>query len=251
MSGTDPAKALMNDLNAMLNITPEEAKKQAEGNDPTPEPINTDEVDDGEEKDPPADPPVPAKQDEIAELKTQIAQLTNLITNGDKAKSGNDKGQPAPEPQALISQEEFAVAITDVNKFNEVLNRVYDRARQDAIRDVPAVVEATARRQAEYTTASNRFYQDNPDLAEYPAAVAMVANQVAAEQPDLDVQGVLNETAKRAREVLKIGAQAQKREEERESPAFPAPKGSSTRSGRSADTRSAQQKELDAMLGIK
>lgn len=162
--------------------------------------------------------------------------------------------------EQIVSPEEFEEIQTDPKKFNQVLAKVYKaaeaNARQKVMQDVPQLVQKTASRQATYQTAVQNFYDDNPDLKPFKKFVSVTMNEVAAENPDMNLEDMLQETAKRARKNLALASSAREQEEERreqedqgpsDKPAF-AEGSKGGRSNGGGDTRSNQQKQIDDLI---
>lgn len=162
--------------------------------------------------------------------------------------------------QQIVTPEEFEEMQTDPKKFNEVLARVYkaaeSNARQKMMQDVPQLVQKTASRQATYQTAVQNFYDENPDLKPFKKFVSVTMNEVAAENPDMNLEEMLQETAKRARKNLALADNARDKEKERreqedggpsDKPAF-AGGSKGGRSGGGEDIRSDQQKQIDDLI---
>jgi len=165
--------------------------------------------------------------------------------------------QPEPEPepkskeervarmeplQFVATDEEMESAMVDREKFNAVLNKVYQAGKQEVLVNLPRILEPMVHERVDVVTKVHDFYQTNPDLFEFRAYVGAVANEVQGQHPDYGLDKLLQETESEARKRLKLtkpsGAQPSK-------PAFVTPPSSRKEN---VDTRDAIAKDIDSML---
>lgn len=216
------------------------------------------------------EPPTEAPSEwekERQELLERIDRLTNMVEQLSevKLKAGKPQAEkpaeevPPPKPAAgeeeqmdFLQGDTIDVLIDEDGKFNQVLNRVYQTAVQQAeakvfekvLTSIPDIIVGHLNRQTSIQAMVKEFYDQNPDLAGVKRTVAAVSNDVHAEHPDWDVKQVLEESAKRTRELLGIKKSAEKREES--SPAFAKVGGTKTPRKR---TRGLQD-EIDELLNM-
>lgn len=171
------------------------------------------------------------------------------------------KEEREAQVQQFITDEEFEEIQSDPRKMNAILNKVYERAREDGrqatLRDIPEVVANTARRQMTLQQIITNFYNENPDLKKHAGYVSYTAKLVRNEMPEASAEEVLQEAEKRVRKDLALRKRAKKEEEERRDeennndnnnqPAF-ARGNSGRRSGGQSDVRTEFQKQADEMI---
>lgn len=210
----------------------------------------------------------PEEDEVVAQLRSKVAELETgkaFGPQGEEVETKETKEEPKAEEEEkqkledFITEEEFDEIQTNPNKMNEILNKVYQRARnsayQDALKDIPDVVSTTQQRQQNLRNTIQKFYADNPELADYGKYVGYEANRIKSENPDKPLEDVLNEAGEVVKKELKISEVAkdkeqQRREDEEEQgqgPAF-AKRGSGRREGPKVDTRNDFDKQADAML---
>ena len=190
--------------------------------------------------------------------KEEPPQRKQEDTPQESQKSEEKEESEAKKIEAFITDEEFEEMQTNPQKYNEIMLRVYKRARQDAsedvIRQIPSLVQAASNRQLTLQQSVTEFYQKNPDLRKHAQYVGYVANQVKAQNPEMSVPDILNEAEQRVRADLDLTKQAEKAEEERQEnlpknkqPAF-AHRGSGNHKGGKTDSRNDFQKQADEMI---
>jgi len=222
-----------------------------------------------EEEDQSPDPEVQQLREQNQELQERLEQLERqqqadeleAPVQGDETETAETEPQETKtdevEPHEFLTDEEAQqlFGVEEASSLNEMLNRVYDRAREDTIREIPELVEKTQERQQTMQQAVQSFYEDNPELREYKDYVSHKANEIQAENPDMDVEDLMEETAKRAKQGLKLKEKAEETEQNRREkeeatdndPAF-APKARGERGGSGQDNRSGQQKQIDELI---
>jgi len=215
------------------------------------------------------DPEVQRLREQNQELQDRLERLERqqqadeleapVQGNEDEAQDAESETETGSEvePHQFMTDEEAQqlFGVEGAGTVNEMLNRVYNRAREDTIREIPELVEKTQERQQTMQNAVQSFYEDNPELKKYKDYVSHKANEVQAENPDMDIENLMEETAKRAKEGLQLHEKAKETEKERREkeeatnndPAF-APKARGERGGSGPDNRSGQQKQIDELI---
>lgn len=191
-----------------------------------------DEEDDDEEEEEEDDEPKPKKKKSDSSLK-MIASLQKNI-NALQAQIQQLSQKPAEEEEEeevsldfLDEIEDLEATLKDKKKLTEILQKVYAKAKVDALKAMPSIVEKSVSRQAAMQAAKQQFYSENPELVGKETVVAVVAQQVQNENPTMNMSQIMKETAKRTRELLNLKKKAAAREEERgkQKPAFVKGKG--------------------------
>lgn len=207
-------------------------------------------------------------EDEVTEkLRQRIAELeTGKAFKGEeeqgeepqkaeKKEETKETEKRVDDVMQFVTDEEFEEIQSDPKKLNDILVRVYQRARQDTMRDVPELVQQTTQRQVGIQEAVKGFYEENSDLRPHAQYVGYVATQVRAENPELAISDILKKTETKVRENLAISKSAKAQEEHRrksdkkgkDAPAF-AKSGSGNHKGGKTDDRSGFAKQVDAMM---
>lgn len=170
----------------------------------------------------------------------------------DSEKEDGKSKKSEPESINFLTEEEIENLQDNPETMNAVLNRVYQQARQDALKSIPDVVRKTTDRQIAIKDKVRDFYTDNPDLKSNRDFVSYVASEVEAENPDKDLDWIFEKTAKEARDRLGLRKQAEQSENERRGndnnqPAFARkPRGER----RAQDDRTKQQKQIDEVISL-
>lgn len=224
----------------------------------------------GEESKKQASPDVSDEQEETVEekLRRRVAELeTGKAFEQQEAKEEKEPvkketkeagDEKETELMEFVTEDEFEEMQTNPKKVNEIMLRVYQRAVADTsekvMKEIPSIVQQSSARQVTLAEAVREFYTDNPDLRNHAQYVGYVANQLKAQNPDMDIKKVLAQTESKVREDLAITKQAKEQEEERRKtddttsqPAF-AKRGSGNLKGGKQDSRNDFQKEADDML---
>lgn len=218
--------------------------------------VEDDRTDTGDEDD--HESAIDAFRREMNELARNAFQSSQQPESSEDLDRSDEIGEQVSEKSGkgediqFITEEEFEEAIGSAASFNRILNRVFQSGREAAIRDARRVASQTANREVSYANTVQRFYEENEDLTPFRDYVAVVARKVQAENPDMDLQALLNETASRARKTLKMTERAEGIEERRKKTGGKgsfAPAGGGRRRP-AKDTRSEQQKQIDDLLPV-
>lgn len=109
---------------------------------------------------------------------------------------------------------------------NKVLNKVFHMGREQALRDIPQMVQAHAAQTVDIRMKAKEFWDKNSDLEPFGDFVSMLANKVSVDNPNWGLDEVYAETAKTARERLKLLQQEPAADgTPSNSPDLPAPRG--------------------------
>jgi len=169
--------------------------------------------------------------DELTSLKEQndalIKQLNSINENLQHQRSETqpvqeqEPAQPRTptEPIDFLKDTPMDDLIDDPQKFNEMLNSIYQKAREDAIAEstqhvlqsIPQMTMKYVHSQFNTRKAIDNFWGEHPQLKEARVAVGAIANTVDVEHPEWDMEKKLEETAQRAYKMLGISKGAMKR----------------------------------------
>jgi hypothetical protein len=112
---------------------------------------------------------------------------------------------PAPTPYEFISGQEFDP--TDPAQLNQVLNNVAHTVTERLLQTMPTVATQVYTHNANVVEASQRFYKENPDLANFKSLVTVEAGKLYAQNPSQDLYGILKIAGQNIRGYLRLGAQ--------------------------------------------
>uniref|UniRef100_A0A6H1ZBY4 Uncharacterized protein n=1 Tax=viral metagenome TaxID=1070528 RepID=A0A6H1ZBY4_9ZZZZ len=127
----------------------------------------------------------------------------------------------APSTEAPISDEDF-LGETDLDDltrdpklFNQVLNKIYKKAREDArsdfrksdeliIRSMPDIVKNNIALISKLKEVNEKFYNDNKDLVPFKKVVGAVFEELISASPNKSYEELLPEVSKTTRERLEL-----------------------------------------------
>jgi len=198
----------------------------------------------------------------IAALIAQNERLERML---EKALGGKDAEDVETPPAARVeidstdfmSEDDLEAFNDDPVKFlREFGAKIYTRAREDTINDIPGLVESTARRQQAYSEARSKFFQNYPELAtamqgnkRVASLVRDTANDIQQEHPAWSVEKIFSETGKEVRALLKLNADADNVDEKSRKKTSNQPrKPRGKRRGKDPVDKSGLQSQLDSML---
>jgi 3-methyladenine DNA glycosylase AlkC len=167
---------------------------------------------------------------------------------------------PVPIPAPIIPDSPIdflgVIEIDDIidskEKFNALLNQVYQKAKSDVREDVakstlsalPRLVSTHLSEAKTVDEVVGNFYKANEDLVYVKNTVKNVAAQVHAEKPELDMSKVLDEAATRTRTLLGIKKVVKNNNSNLSNPAFVNSRNSKSKSS----GVSGLQKEIEDIL---
>lgn len=192
--------------------------------------------------------------DELTILKNQNASLMTKINELSGPKKAEEETQKPVLPKTVAetfkdldpqdimsSKEKFTEFLTNLSEVIQI------NSTQKTLQSIPDVVGNFLTRKASTDEIKEKFYSDNPELAEVKDYVASVANVVASENPEMKIQDMLKETNVRVRKALNLTKEVKKKEEvrDRKKPAFGKNKSSNRKSKPKKDEL---ESDLNAML---
>lgn len=173
---------------------------------------------------------------EIDSLKSQLEEAINIINSGkvkeqEAEKEPEVKKEPEESLAELVGEIDFNTFQDEPSKFVDLLQRVIDHTRTSTINslqaELPQMVDSRATQAISTQRLVDDFYRDNSDLAAVKQTVGEVAKNVSSENPEWDLQKVMEESAVRTRKLLGIKANPKKKKIVRKGkkPAIPTVKG--------------------------
>lgn len=236
--------------------------------------IDEDEDEEPEEDEDEEEESAEEEEEEVSELeqyKKQVAELRNQITELSKDAGGKSIELPSGEEEGeeeevdtsqqveyVGDDETFDEITTDRKSFNKFLNDFATRIEERTLRKS---VDAATQRSTATMTLQQRvadFYKQHQDLKPHQEFVGYQVNKILAEKPELanDMDGLLDEAAKRSRAALAMSNKAQKSEKKRRKaqskkrkPAF-AGKQKGQRAHKKEDDLNDQQKQIAELIGL-
>lgn len=171
----------------------------------------------------PTPPPPPvgdAKDAEIASLRDTVEQLRGIIENISKQAIKPPEAQPAPvgpdgqpvpvEPPKhsfVASEDDLDKALNSADNFNSLLSNVVNKTQESMLLMIPQLVMKLADETVTRRMAVAEFYSANKDLAANKAFVGMVANEIAAKNPEWTMEQVIEKLADEVRGRLRLTGQ--------------------------------------------
>jgi len=204
--------------------------------------------------------PTPSQPAEVDQLKGEIAELKALILQ-------MKQPAPAPEPEAspvavpdattFLTEQELAGILDEDGQLNSkellkaltlVAQRSYQLSREHSLRELPEIVTRTAARETAYQAAIANFWVSNSDLQPFKEQMQLTANRIAAAEPNLTINQVLEKTATETRAALNAYRTAKATNDSPApiTPSFP-PSRPGLRNGGNAQPTDRQRK-IDAIL---
>ena len=111
------------------------------------------------------------------------------------------KQEPPTEPTPLnfLGDQKLDEILDDPEKFNAVLVDVHTKgveegakiATENVLKNIPQLVTTYVSRHSTMSNLVSDFYKSNPDLVGVKKTVAAVANEVAAENPEMSIEEVM------------------------------------------------------------
>lgn len=187
-------------------------------------------------------------------LLDRIEKLTGQSYEGQRSESANIEPFAAQEYNFLDGLDIDEVLSSGEN-LNKLLLAVYNRGLQESIRmsqeswqtAAPNVVKEHITQHMTMRELVDNFYADNSDLVNVRKTVGAIANEISQENPNLTLDEVFAEAAKRTRETLGLPALEQ-RQTQPNKPNLPQRRQPGNRRNGSV-TLTGVAKEIDDLLG--
>jgi len=203
---------------------------------------------------------------EVPEEDPRDAELRKLREELDefKSKKVTTKAPPtkAPVTELPINDEDFVGDVDldeltrDPKIFNQLLNKIYKKAREDArqdirfssesvVRSVPDIVKNSVAITAKLQETQKKFYEENADLVPWKQAVATVFQEKMVENPSKRYDELLPEVATEVRK--RIGLRKEVDNKGKETPPKLPSKGKNSQRKSSTPDLTLFEKELNEM----
>lgn len=170
-------------------------------------------------------------------------ELREMREEIEKLKSGKTTKAPPtlpPPTEPPISEEDFLAGADldeltrDPKLFNQLLNKIYKKAREDArgdmrrgdelmVRSIPDIVKNNIAITAKLRAVNEQFYKDNKDLIPWKKTVAIVFEEKMAANPGKKYDELLPDVATETRK--RLGLQKQATDNDDPPPKLPKKKG--------------------------
>lgn len=155
--------------------------------------------------------------DQLTPRERELIQRLEKVT-GDKL-GAEAAGTPVPTGQQTLPAEvehnfldgmDLDEVFSTPEAFNKLLNAVYKRGREESAKlsatnilsDLPKIVSQYVAQHMTMAETVAEFYSANPELKHVKRTVAQVANEISAEAPEMALQDVFAEAAKRTYKML-------------------------------------------------
>lgn len=189
----------------------------------------------------PADSEPAPEPQEPTELEKALARIEEL----EKRTAPEPEEVPEPEPEPLTLEEQDFLGDIDLDdltrdpkEFNKILNKVFqqgvDTSRkvlgEGVLRSIPDIVKRNLVAQVNLQKASDKFYEDNSDLAPFKKVVATVFEEYASANPGKNYNDILKDVGPEARRRLDLQKKASIPKDPDKPPRLRKPKGNAGRS---------------------
>lgn len=155
-----------------------------------------------------------ALMEQNKELMRQLNELAKGSVDRPMQQAPKTEQQASAEqkPAFLESEDALNMALDKVENFNALLEKVVERAREEAVEKVllsiPQLATQLVNQQMTLRMAADEFYKVNADLEPYRNFVGFVTNEIASAHPDYDLRTLLDETAKEVRKRIGLSGMA-------------------------------------------
>ena len=246
-----------NEISDMLSESMREEKEETSEEQETPVHDKGDEEGDdpeGEEAEEESGEKADEELSELEKLRKQNQILKQQLQETPQQQE-EQKVEPTPLSDEFLKDYNFEEIQDDPEKFKQfildVANHVKKNTEESIFKNLPQTVNSLAGQQIELRQTAQRFYDQNPELAEVRPFVAKITNQVASEHPDWGIEKVLAETAKRSYKALGLEKTAKTQQQtsgKKRKPGLADAKGGSKRRNKSGEELSELEKEIQDIL---
>jgi len=198
--------------------------------EPEPEPAPEPDAEPTPDPEPAPDPepepePEPEPVDELKTLQEENERLRKQVENAHvkKTPEPDPPADPEPDPEPEPIQEiDFLGSDLDLDElsrdpkvFNTILNKVLQagieqgqRMQEDTVRGIPDIVKSNITTQTALKKEVDKFYTDNEDLKPFKKVVAVVYEELTAENPEWKMSELFENVGKEARNRLELHRKA-------------------------------------------
>jgi len=247
-----------NEISDMLSESMREEKEETSEEQETPVHDKGDEEGDdpeGEEAEEESGEKADEELSELEKLRKQNQILKQQLQETPQQQEEEQKVESTPLSDEFLKDYNFEEIQDDPEKFKQfildVANHVKKNTEESIFKNLPQTVNSLAGQQIELRQTAQRFYDQNPELAEVKPFVAKITNQVASEHPDWGIEKVLAETAKRSYKALGLEKTAKTQQQtsgKKRKPGLADAKGGSKRRNKSGEELSELEKEIQDIL---
>lgn len=159
----------------------------------------------------------------------RIERLTGQSYEGQRIQETPVGSQFVPQEHNFLDGLDIDDVLSSSENLNKLLLAVYNQGLQESIRMAgehfsttgPSMIQQHVNQHLTMRELVDNFYQENQDLLSVRKTVGAIANEVSQEDPNLTIEQVFAEAAKRTREALGIPAPSNSQRDQRERPNLP------------------------------
>jgi len=143
---------------------------------------------------------------ELDQMRAQITALTGLV----ETLAGTSKAPEVVAPvvetgiEGLLADMNFDEIMESKEKFTGFISKLMKAVSEGTLATVHGVIPQVINQHSSMSQVRDAFYAAHPQLAPVKSYVSKVANEVAARNPEWNVQQVLGEAAKLTKAALSI-----------------------------------------------
>jgi len=207
-----------------------------------------------------------ARDAELSALRAKYESKTDTSSEEEEQKQ-EDQSEQAKPPEIpdenFLDDIDFDDLSVDSEVFNQLLNKIYKKARLESIneirqheemliRSIPDIVRNNLAVSAKLKEVHDKFYSDNEDLVPFKRVVGAVFEELIAENPDKSYEELLPQLSTDVRSRLNLYKNADKSNESDEvPPKLPRAKGGHRQVSKpDTDPLLKELDEMDKALGI-
>jgi hypothetical protein len=183
-----------------------------------------------------AETPTPAPKPEVAQPAVSVPSVAPQTSKVAEYMAGIDFDDISENKESFVKFIQGVLQAQQVDTTQQVLL------------SIPGVVGTFVQRQTAFRDVAKEFFTAHPELKRVKRYVANVANEVAANDPNLSVAEVLEKAAELSRETLKISKEVQKNAKKKASTPAGLPGGTNSGGRTPAKPSSGLQSEIDDLL---
>lgn len=187
--------------------------------------------------------------------------LRLLEQAGGAVLDSNRQQTPDPDDIGIVQTHDFIgdLELDDLldtkEGLNNLLNKVYqagvEASARSVMRRVPEVINSRIERHQSLNQIAEGFYRDNPDLANMKRTVALVAQEIVNNEPEIPMSQLLERAGVQTRSMLGIRRPRRDNTASRSGSRNPGfVNGSGARQPRQSDNRTEVEKEIDELLNF-
>lgn len=166
----------------------------------------------------PVTPPTPDPESEIDRLKREQVEMRQKMDEilSRQTTSAPDKAETTQQPftveeQDFIGDTDIDSTLNDPKELNKLLNKVFQKGieiaemRNAEIRSsLPEAIRTNVITLETLCKASEKFYDENKDLAPFKGAVASIFGEISTQHPEWDYEKLLKESEVETRKRLNL-----------------------------------------------